>query len=163
MEFERTAPQRGDDGREYGKPHQDAKENFTYAMSKLKPLLPKTAKGETPSGDGFINSMNVVFTDVDVRTNTIIDPKTVSFYWEVNGVKHVAVEDEAGRGEFAIGDALEELAQALRLAVVAAEVDIGQEDGVEHCGSFSRRRGEEFSSCNPDVCICHEGRMKSSG
>src|SRR5262249_45610242 len=51
---------------------------------------------------------------------------------EGDGVKHVAIEDEPGRRQRPIDNLFEQLAQRVRQAVVAPEVQVGQDDGVEH-------------------------------
>ena len=54
---------------------------------------------------------------------------------EVDGVEDVAVDDEAAGGEAAIEDVLEEGGDGLGLAVIGAQVKVGDDEGIEAGGA----------------------------
>ena len=66
---------------------------------------------------------------------------------EVDGVEDVAVDDEAAGADFVVEDLLEEGGDGFGLAVFGAEVEVGDDDGVEEVwgffGVFGDRRGDE--------------------
>jgi hypothetical protein len=53
---------------------------------------------------------------------------------EVDGVKDIAVDDETAGFYFAIEDGLEESSGGLGLAVVGAEMNVGDDDGIKEVG-----------------------------
>ena len=53
---------------------------------------------------------------------------------EVDGVEDVAVDDEAAGADFVVEDLLEEGGDGFGLAVFGAEVEVGDDDGVEEVG-----------------------------
>lgn len=51
---------------------------------------------------------------------------------EVEGIEDIAVQDKLLRHQFAIANAFQQFAKASRLAVAAAQVDVGKDNGVVH-------------------------------
>src|SRR5262245_27854555 len=58
---------------------------------------------------------------------------------EIDRVEHVAVENELLRRSWPATNRFEKVDEVARLAVVAAEVDVGDNNGVEHASSGAER------------------------
>src|SRR5262249_47772055 len=90
-------------------------------------------------------------------------PVTLPEPAEVDAVEDVAVEDEPGRPQRAVLDVLEQLADVAGLAVVAAQVQVREDDGVEH----ETLRGPGVGNLPPiptrNVCALDEGGMNLLG